>query len=367
MNLIQKITAKLSRQAPRQNPPNPFWPRTLTLESSFACNLDCVMCPRALSHFRSAAGKQSAILLPEVFERVLPSAHRFAHVHLTGWGEPLVNPHLADYIRRLSERGCEVSFATNGTLLNEAMAARLLDTGLNLINVSCDAATRETYERIRGKGQFDALVRNLKTFCALRDAGQRLCHVNWIFVMMKSNLSEVPGAVALAGECGADSFTAKHMETALDETELHEALFNTGRASALTPEAQRRYEETMAQARAMAARFPRMQFVEHLQFDPSETSCLARPLDLVVVDHEGNLSPCCYTMPMDTRHYQSEAPPDTRKYVVGNVCETPLEDLIASERYQRFGNAFRTGAAPPACMGCLQLSRRPPVRATVSR
>jgi len=346
----QRFHPRLRREAERQR----RWPALMNLETSYACNLRCRMCPRG-----AGDGAAGGLLEPPVFERLLPSAHRFKYVHLTGWGEPLLNPRLPEYARRLKEAGCHVSFTSNGTLLTPDLTRELLAVGVNAINVSCDAGTAAAYESVRGKGMFDRLVDNLQALCALRVPGQPFPYVQWGFILMKSNLEELANAVALAGECGVDRFVAKHLETALDDEGLADACFDTRRVPPPSADEQRRFEATLAEARAVAARYPSLQFEAHPQLDPDETTCAGDPRNAVFVDHTGAVCPCCYAAPMDTRPFQSERSPSEKTLVLGNVMESSLEDLLASPAYQAFLNAFASGAIPPVCRGCLLLARRP--------
>ena len=49
----------------------------------------------------------------------------------------------------------KVTLTTNGTLLNEKKMIKLLDTGINLIDVSIDAFENDTYKKVRVGGDLD--------------------------------------------------------------------------------------------------------------------------------------------------------------------------------------------------------------------
>lgn len=368
MEMLKKIRQRLMPTDQREARLRQIWPPTLTIESSFACNLDCIMCPRSSGSFTSQEGKESALMQPTVFERLLPSLHRFHHVHLTGWGEPLANRHLLDFIRQIKEAGCEASFANNGTLLTEAAAETITDLKVNMINVSCDASTAETFNRVRGHGMFEKLVTNVKRFTEINRSKGNPTQVQWVYVMMKSNLHELADTVDLAGECGVDRFMAKHMETALTNDELSEALFNTGRVDPLTPEEQAHFDETIAECQRRAEKYPHLTFDAMPQYDPVRCDCIAAPLSLVVVDHLGNVSPCCYTMTMNTRPYQTEKTQSEKSQIFGNINQKPLEDILLEADYKRFIDTFRARKTPETCEGCVLMSRQAaPVAVAASR
>ncbi len=336
------------------------WPRSLTIESSFICNLNCAMCPRSAAHFCQQSVGSKGIFLPSLFDRILPFVDKIPNIDLTGWGEPLMNPHLCDYIAALKRRGCRVSFVTNGLLLTPAMSERLLTAGVDMLTLSCDAGRAEMYQRVRGRDAFDTITGYLKQLRVLRDAMGRSTLLNWAFVMMRSNVDELPEAVDRAGQAGIDRFSAKHMETAIDEANLREALFDTGRAPAPDDEALQSMEAAITQARGVAAKYPFLTLdLVHPRFDSDQKTCLARPGVNMLIDYRGNLSPCCYTFEADARLYLTEKSAEEKTYLIGNIGERGLDELLQSDRARRFMACFAEGAAPAPCEGCLQMARRP--------
>src|SRR5260370_17702450 len=71
-------------------------------------------------------------------------------------------------IRYLKERGTYVLFNTNGTLLAPRKRQEIIDTVLDELRVSLDAAEAESFLKVRGKDMFDRIVRNITEFTALQ-------------------------------------------------------------------------------------------------------------------------------------------------------------------------------------------------------
>src|SRR5437764_15054323 len=67
-------------------------------------------------------------------------------------------------IRYLKARGTYVLFNTNGTLLTARKGAELIDSGLDELRVSLDAAEPEAFRLVRGKNFFDRILRNVRAF-----------------------------------------------------------------------------------------------------------------------------------------------------------------------------------------------------------
>lgn len=132
--------------------------QTVTLELTYACNLDCFFCyndrdkpgrPLSLDQYRrlleDLAGMQTLFLM------------------LSG-GEPMVHPHFFDIGAMTRELGFAVRVRTNGHNLNRARAERLWrEVEPWQVEVSLHGATAEVHDRqTRVRGSFERLCRNLQ-------------------------------------------------------------------------------------------------------------------------------------------------------------------------------------------------------------
>src|SRR2546422_3733451 len=71
--------------------------------------------------------------------------------------------------------------------------------------VSLDAATRETYRRLRGVDQFDRVVANVRRLVELeRERGRSVPRVSLWFTASRANLDELSAFVQLAADLGVD-------------------------------------------------------------------------------------------------------------------------------------------------------------------
>jgi len=90
---------------------------------------------------------------------------------------------LVSIVQHASNKNICVSLVTNGTLLTESLFAKLSAAGLSEITISIDGPNAETYERVRGRGQFKRLMKALNnTFGGVNRfaSSPRLC-VNTVF------------------------------------------------------------------------------------------------------------------------------------------------------------------------------------------
>jgi len=312
------------------------------IEVTSRCNLKCVMCPVTVLAERWPQRDMSW----ETFERVSEAFGRVKWVHLQGWGEPLLHRRIFDMIARAKSAGCRVGFTTNGTRLTRETGARLLDLGLDLMAVSIAGARAATHEAIRVGSDFAKLVEKLRRFLLLRrQAGNPRPKVEVFFLMTRTNLAELPHAVELAAELGADELVATNLDyvitTGLDELRAYSDL----------PPA-RACEDALERARA-AARAGGIAFRPYrLQFREMAV-CDLNPLKILFVAADGSVSPCVYTSLVG----QSEIPRVFKGRAVevpvvsfGNVNDRPLMEIWEGPAYREFRKRFARRVAGASAM-----------------
>src|SRR5271156_5168596 len=173
-------------------------PVCLYLEVTNRCNLLCETCPRTFETLEPPADMSW-----ELFTRIVDQVPEVARVVLHGVGEPMLVKNLPRMIRYLKDRGTYVLFNTNGTLLNPKKYAEIVETGLDELRVSLDAADRETYAKVRGKDFFNRIVRDVGRFTAyLRETGASKPLVSLWLTGLKETVDQLPEFVRLAARMG---------------------------------------------------------------------------------------------------------------------------------------------------------------------
>ena len=129
----------------------------LYLEVTNRCNLLCETCPRTFE-----ALEPPADMSWELFTSIVDQVPDVSRVVLHGVGEPMLVKALPRMIRYLKDRGVYVLFNTNGTLLSPKKYQAMIDTGLDELRVSLDAADAKTFLAVRGKNFFERIVRNVR-------------------------------------------------------------------------------------------------------------------------------------------------------------------------------------------------------------
>lgn len=158
--------ASLDEVVPRQAP------FVVYLDPCGACNFRCSFCPCNRSDVLKAERHQ--MMDWTLFEKILEDLKAFrgqiSVVNLHGFGEPLLNPRIADMARALKESGCcrEVRTTTNGSLLDESMSRALIASGIDIVQVSVEALSSEDYRELCGVSvEFETILNNVAGFYRL--------------------------------------------------------------------------------------------------------------------------------------------------------------------------------------------------------
>src|SRR5437879_5821585 len=118
-----------------------FW------ETTKACNLSCRHCravpQRALGPMELTT-RRAFDLIDQIAEVAKP-------VFVLSGGEPLFRPDLFDIGAYGVETGFRMALATNGTLVDGRVAAKIADAGFSRVAISLDGANPETHDRFRGQ------------------------------------------------------------------------------------------------------------------------------------------------------------------------------------------------------------------------
>lgn len=168
----------------------PTFPPLIDLEVTNHCNLNCVMCPR--DTMKRPKGYMEFDFFREVIDQIPP--HRLEKSWLHLYGEPLLHPKLPDMIRYAKEKVEieQIGISTNCVLLDEEKAESLLSSPLDMLVLSVDGATQETYEKIRRKGAFDKVVENVARFIEMRKERGSSRPTVWVQIIeMQDNFDEI--------------------------------------------------------------------------------------------------------------------------------------------------------------------------------
>jgi len=322
-------------------------PRFLQIEPVGECNLRCRMCAIQFRGDGAPPGPR-AFLDFERFLRVLDELPGLEELQLQGLGEPLMHPRFFEMVEAAVARGVRVSTNTNLTYLTRRRAERCVTSGLDAIHVSLDGASAETYEGIRVRARFAAVLGNLDTLMAARARlGSDTPSVRWIVVAMRRNLRELADVVRLAHAHGVDTVFVQHLCHDFGEETLPERyrpMRDFVAAETLAGEDEPLVERCFAEAREAARRagvelrLPRTRPRPHPAGTPGPKRC-DWPWRGPYVSFDGRVMPCCMI-----------STPDRAE--LGALGERPLAEIWNGPAYRTFRDALASDEPPAVCRSC---------------
>ncbi len=165
----------------------------MTIFITNRCNLRCKHCVFSAGDFLANELKDEEIL--NLIKKI--SKREIICLDFSG-GEPLLHPSLFKFINYAYQQGIKsISVATNATLIDEKIAKqfKLYQNNSDRFNlrISLDGSNAEICEWLRGKGNFQAVIRGLNT---IKKFNIRPREIN--MVIHQKNINDIENVVKLA-------------------------------------------------------------------------------------------------------------------------------------------------------------------------
>ena len=281
----------------------PDFPLTVSLEFVNRCNLSCQMC-YTINH----ADKKSTLELREITAIMEECGANGLPAAVVGMGsEALIFKGARAAIAEVRKAGVmDVFLGTNGVLLDASLSAFLVEQRVARIEVSLDAATPETYKKIRGKDELVRIERNLEILIETRKRlNSKLPVIRLCFCVQKDNIHE------------QRAFLDKWRDR-VDYIDFQE-MVDFGEVDAF---------RAMGDDAAVPADLP----------VPASTYC-AYPFNSLHVWSNGDVTPCCTFF--------------GKALTIGNTKEDTLLDIWNGEELAEIRRQLQTGELNKVCHACL--------------
>ena len=287
----------------------PDYPSQAQIEITNRCNLTCKMCPR--DYFNLL--KEDMPL--ETFKKIVDRLENITLLTLTGWGEPLVHPHIFEMITYCKERSHKVKLTTNGTLLTSEMRQRVFSSGLNEITISLESINKASEV---GHTNLDVL-QHIKDLAKERQ--DNIPTISLQATLHKGRGQDVYDVIRFGKEAGVQRVNLGRLDVRLNE--------NLERPSAQEEISILREADHLGRELGI-----RVDSIQYALFDGVERTayrilkstlhrfgkyCL-RLYDYIYINQKAEVTPCC-GMP---------------RYGLGNIFEKGFGDIWRSEQFQYF-------------------------------
>lgn len=312
-----------------------FTPVAGVICPSSRCNFKCTMC--AISDFED--GKRCEDMSLELFQQRLDELSGLVRISLTGLNELfLLHKTLEPMLRLCLERKIWTNIATNGSLLHQRnWIDRLIEINLDEIVVSIDGVTKETFESIRVKSNFERVRDNAINLNERFDRAGVIPHRTKMHTVLQSkNLPELFNFIPFASELGFRTIS------------LGTEAFDWGSSSWRDKNSQDAriisYEDMwklVDQGKQFGVTVGFTEITQRYTAEPKISSLCSWPYSKIFISSDDRVVPCCHI-----------SNPDYFEIGDGLSSEISALDSWFSEEYQNFRDLHTNGNIPDACSSC---------------
>ncbi len=169
----------------------------MQIEVTTRCNYNCVFC--------SGRFMKQKDMDFETVKKAIDMFPALETIQLQGEGEPLLNPQFFDMVKYAKDKGLKVITITNGSLLTEENIRKLLESKIDIVFVSIEAAQKDLYESIRRGGNYDKFIENLKRLVKMKKEGGYQTKFGFAITIMKKTKDIFVKNIELYKELGFDA------------------------------------------------------------------------------------------------------------------------------------------------------------------
>lgn len=176
-----------------------------TIMVTYRCNFHCSMCDmpaKAAENVKKGEKEFDTTRFKEIIGEFADMG--VLGIGFTG-GEPLLREDIFDLMAETRRLGMIAHLNSNGWLLGDEQAQRIIDIGVDSVNISLDGATAETHDRIRKTtGSFDRAVHAVERLVSLKKKQNSHVRIKTVAVIDETNMDEVPRMLDLGRTLGID-------------------------------------------------------------------------------------------------------------------------------------------------------------------
>ena len=163
------------------------FPQRISIEITNHCNYLCVMCPQ------SDQTREKGYISPGLYRKIVDECVDYKPMVWNHFiGEPLLHKNFFELLEYAGKKGIRCGFSTNSSFLDDAIIMKILESGVERIELSLDAFTEKTYHNVRGMKNFNEIEKNVRRLLKTKyDMGLEEPVVSIQFVKQQENIHEL--------------------------------------------------------------------------------------------------------------------------------------------------------------------------------
>ncbi len=193
------------------------YPVSISFEPTTSCNLRCPECPSGLRQFSRPTG----MLQNDLFTKTIDDIHKeLLYLIFYFQGEPYLNPDFLEMVKYASVKKIYTATSTNAHYLNDDMAKKTVESGLDRLIISIDGTTQDVYQQYRVGGNLDKVLEGAKNIMKWKkELKSKTPFVFFQFLVVKPNEHQIEDIKRLAKEVGVDEVRFKTAQVYEYETD----------------------------------------------------------------------------------------------------------------------------------------------------
>lgn len=288
-------------------------PKSYIIEVTNICNQRCAMCPW-YSLMKRKTEMMSYDRFALIFEKIKDHAEAISFYLM---GEPFLNTEIFKMITLCKKHGVRTHISSNGMLVG-AVIDKILDSGLDSLQITLDGFSAESHEKYRVGSNFEIVKEGIRKIAEERKKrGSAFPTLTIQTLIFKFNEKEIPEIEKFARECGIDHFSLKAPNMGRDVS-VKESFVND---FLLESEEYKKFNRTADMAGD--------KYYKNKNFCPQFSNG--------VIAVSGDVVPCCFD-------YDAEV-----KF--GNIFEENLETVWRSDKRKKFVENYLK-KTNPLCVKC---------------
>ncbi len=202
------------------------YPKRIEFSYDRHCNVRCVFCRNEKNKNEEEYNRQKEKRIEDNFDRIFtPIIQNAEFVELNSAGELFASKHSIEIVKKIIKINPNIKFGiiSNGILFTKETTKNLeLEERLTSAIISIHAASEKTYNKLVERGNFNAVIQNVKYLSDLKKQGN-LKTLQLNFVVTSLNYKEMKKFVKFAKEMDAVAFFINYHRQ-IDNDELEKNL-----------------------------------------------------------------------------------------------------------------------------------------------
>ena len=304
------------------------YPNYIEVETTTHCNMNCSICEH--TYWDEKCEHMSL----ENFNKIFNQFPELKWIGVTGIGQSFLNPDFMPILEECKSRSIYIEIFDNFRFLDYEKAKNMVKWSLDKIYVSLDAATKETYDKIRVNSDWDIVMKNIKDFDRAKKESNSSWPELWFhFVVCKDNIHECEKYLEMINELDVDVKQVQYSRMLHKFDEIKDKFVEI-------PDGTK--QKIIEKGKDLGIKVSWN--IDSADVKCSMKNCSLWTMPFIFVD--GTVVPCCSMNEQNDRNWQRETS-------LGNIFKDDFREIWYGDKYKKMCEGIRCGVPTKQCERCV--------------